>query len=65
MSAVSFLTAVSPSGSERSGETPSKEKKQEDDSRLKKGTVVIIQMMVQEGCFAYWQSKSRETRLAL
>uniref|UniRef100_A0A674GCF0 Vacuolar protein sorting 13 homolog C n=1 Tax=Taeniopygia guttata TaxID=59729 RepID=A0A674GCF0_TAEGU len=36
MSAVSFLTAVSPSGSERSGETPSKEKKQEDDSRLKK-----------------------------
>ncbi|XP_074405827.1 intermembrane lipid transfer protein VPS13C isoform X1 [Zonotrichia albicollis] len=36
MSAVSFLTAVSPSGTERSGETPSKEKKQEDDSRLKK-----------------------------
>uniref|UniRef100_A0A8U8C327 Uncharacterized protein n=1 Tax=Geospiza parvula TaxID=87175 RepID=A0A8U8C327_GEOPR len=36
MSAVSFLTAVSPSGSERSGETSSKEKKQEDDSRLKK-----------------------------
>ncbi|XP_058667729.1 intermembrane lipid transfer protein VPS13C [Ammospiza caudacuta] len=37
MSAVSFLTAVSPSGSERSGETPSKEeKKQEDESRLKK-----------------------------
>ncbi|XP_071298117.1 intermembrane lipid transfer protein VPS13C isoform X1 [Agelaius tricolor] len=36
MSAVSFLTAVSPSGSDRSGETASKEKKQEDDSRLKK-----------------------------
>uniref|UniRef100_A0A8C3RCT7 Vacuolar protein sorting 13 homolog C n=1 Tax=Cyanoderma ruficeps TaxID=181631 RepID=A0A8C3RCT7_9PASS len=36
MSAISFLTAVSPSGSERSGETPSKEEKQEDDSRLKK-----------------------------
>ncbi|NXP40517.1 VP13C protein, partial [Leiothrix lutea] len=36
MSAVSFLTAISPSGSERSGETPSKEEKQEDDSRLKK-----------------------------
>ncbi|KAM7010642.1 intermembrane lipid transfer protein VPS13C [Passerculus sandwichensis] len=37
MSAVSFLTAVSPSGSERSGETPSKEeKKQEDESRLKR-----------------------------
>ncbi|NXQ30935.1 VP13C protein, partial [Alaudala cheleensis] len=36
MSAVSFLTAVSPSGPERSGETPSKEEKQEDDFRLKK-----------------------------
>ncbi|KAF4791630.1 vacuolar protein sorting 13 C [Turdus rufiventris] len=36
MSAVSFLTAVSPSGSERSGETLSKGEKQEDDSRLKK-----------------------------
>uniref|UniRef100_A0A8C3VAB0 Vacuolar protein sorting 13 homolog C n=1 Tax=Catharus ustulatus TaxID=91951 RepID=A0A8C3VAB0_CATUS len=36
MSAVSFLTAVSPSGSKRSGETPSKEEKREDDSRLKK-----------------------------
>ncbi|RMB94467.1 hypothetical protein DUI87_29278 [Hirundo rustica rustica] len=36
LSAVSFLTAVSPSGSERSGETPSREEKQEDDSRLKK-----------------------------
>uniref|UniRef100_A0A8C0VLI3 Vacuolar protein sorting 13 homolog C n=1 Tax=Cyanistes caeruleus TaxID=156563 RepID=A0A8C0VLI3_CYACU len=36
MSAVSFLTAVSPSGSERSTEIPSKEEKQEDDSILKK-----------------------------
>lgn len=42
MSAVSFLTAVSPSGSERSGETPSKEEKQEDDSRLRKGIVVMV-----------------------
>lgn len=65
MSAVSFLTAVSPSDSERSGETPSKEEKQEDDSRLKKGTVVIIQRMVLEGCVVCWQNKSRETRLAL
>lgn len=61
MSAVSFLTSVSPAGSKRSGETPSKEEKREDDSRLKKGTVVIIQMMVLEGCVACWQSKSRET----
>uniref|UniRef100_A0A8C3ETW0 Vacuolar protein sorting 13 homolog C n=1 Tax=Corvus moneduloides TaxID=1196302 RepID=A0A8C3ETW0_CORMO len=36
MSAVSFLTTISPSGSGRSGETPSKEEKPEDDSRLKK-----------------------------
>uniref|UniRef100_A0A803VSL0 Vacuolar protein sorting 13 homolog C n=1 Tax=Ficedula albicollis TaxID=59894 RepID=A0A803VSL0_FICAL len=36
MSAVSFLTAISPSGSERGGETPSKGEKREDDSRLKK-----------------------------
>ncbi|NWW74640.1 VP13C protein, partial [Climacteris rufus] len=36
MSAVSFLTAVSPSGSASSGETPSKEEKQEEDTRLKK-----------------------------
>lgn len=61
MSAVSFLTAVSPSGSERSGEILSKGEKREDDSRLKKGIVVIIQMMVLEGCAACWQSKSRET----
>lgn len=65
MSAVSFLTAISPSGSGRSGETPSKEEKQEDDSRLKKGTVVIVQVMVLEGCVACWQSKCREIRLAL
>ncbi|KAM6308390.1 intermembrane lipid transfer protein VPS13C isoform 2-T2 [Aegotheles albertisi] len=36
MSAVSFLTAVSPSGNESSGDTPTKDKKQEDDTRLKK-----------------------------
>lgn len=59
MSAVSFLTAISPSGGERSGEIPSKEEKQEDDSRLKKGTVVIIQMMFLGACIICWQSKSR------
>uniref|UniRef100_A0A672URH3 Vacuolar protein sorting 13 homolog C n=1 Tax=Strigops habroptila TaxID=2489341 RepID=A0A672URH3_STRHB len=36
MSAVSFLTAVSPSGSGSRGDTPSKDKKQEDDTILKK-----------------------------
>ncbi|XP_032846095.2 vacuolar protein sorting-associated protein 13C isoform X3 [Tyto alba] len=39
MSAVSFLTAVSPSGSGSSGDTPTKDEKQEGDTRLKKGTV--------------------------
>ncbi|XP_062482305.1 intermembrane lipid transfer protein VPS13C isoform X1 [Pezoporus occidentalis] len=36
MSAVSFLTAVSPSGSGSTGDTPTKDKKQEDDTILKK-----------------------------
>ncbi|CAM9405577.1 unnamed protein product [Bubo scandiacus] len=36
MSAVSFLTAISPSGNEGSGDTPAKDEKQEDDARLKK-----------------------------
>ncbi|KFP20127.1 Vacuolar protein sorting-associated protein 13C, partial [Egretta garzetta] len=40
MSALSFLTAVSPSGNESSGDTPTKDEKQGDDTRLKKGTVV-------------------------
>uniref|UniRef100_A0A8C3CVH1 Vacuolar protein sorting 13 homolog C n=1 Tax=Cairina moschata TaxID=8855 RepID=A0A8C3CVH1_CAIMO len=38
MSAVSFLTAVSPSGGESSRETSTKEEKQRDDIRLKKVT---------------------------
>lgn len=38
MSAVSFLTAVSPSGDESSRETSTKEEKQRDDNRLKKVT---------------------------
>ncbi|NWH59236.1 VP13C protein, partial [Geococcyx californianus] len=36
MSALSFLTAVSPSGSGSSGDAPPKDEKQEDDTRLKK-----------------------------
>uniref|UniRef100_A0A8C0B7N1 Vacuolar protein sorting 13 homolog C n=1 Tax=Buteo japonicus TaxID=224669 RepID=A0A8C0B7N1_9AVES len=36
MSAVSFLAAVSPSGSGNSRDTPTKDEKQEDDTRLKK-----------------------------
>ncbi|XP_074956200.1 intermembrane lipid transfer protein VPS13C isoform X1 [Phalacrocorax aristotelis] len=36
MSAVSFLTAVSRSGNESSGDTPTKDEKQEDDTRLRK-----------------------------
>ncbi|KAM6119483.1 intermembrane lipid transfer protein VPS13C [Pterocles gutturalis] len=36
MSAVSFLTAVSPSGNESSGDAPAKDEKQEDDTRSKK-----------------------------
>uniref|UniRef100_A0A8C3JNE2 Vacuolar protein sorting 13 homolog C n=1 Tax=Calidris pygmaea TaxID=425635 RepID=A0A8C3JNE2_9CHAR len=36
MSAVSFLTALSPSGSESRGETPTKAEKQEGDTKLKK-----------------------------
>uniref|UniRef100_A0A8C3CZT0 Vacuolar protein sorting 13 homolog C n=1 Tax=Cairina moschata TaxID=8855 RepID=A0A8C3CZT0_CAIMO len=40
MSAVSFLTAVSPSGGESSRETSTKEEKQRDDIRLKKGIFV-------------------------
>lgn len=40
MSAVSFLTAVGPSGSGSSGDIPTKDKKQEDDTRLKKGSHV-------------------------
>uniref|UniRef100_A0A8B9UJI6 Vacuolar protein sorting 13 homolog C n=1 Tax=Anas zonorhyncha TaxID=75864 RepID=A0A8B9UJI6_9AVES len=40
MSAVSFLTAVSPSGDESSRETSTKEEKQRDDNRLKKGIFV-------------------------
>ncbi|KAM9640422.1 intermembrane lipid transfer protein VPS13C isoform 2-T2 [Morphnus guianensis] len=36
MSAVSFLAAVSPSGSGSSRDTPTKDEKQEDDTRLKK-----------------------------
>ncbi|KFO96709.1 Vacuolar protein sorting-associated protein 13C, partial [Calypte anna] len=40
MSAVSFLTAVAPSGSESSEVKKTKDEKQEDDTRLKKGTLV-------------------------
>ncbi|XP_040456276.1 vacuolar protein sorting-associated protein 13C isoform X2 [Falco naumanni] len=36
MSTVSFLTAVSPSGNGSSGDTPNKDEKQEDETRLKK-----------------------------
>lgn len=49
MSAVSFLTAVSPSGSESSGKTSTKGEKQEDDTRWKKGTVVFVKVMVLKG----------------
>lgn len=54
MSAVGFLAAVSPSGSGNSRDTPTKDKKQEDDTRLKKGTVVFVKMMVLKGCVACW-----------
>lgn len=56
MSAVSFLTAVKPLGNERSGDTPTKDEKQEDETRLKKGTVVFVKMMVLKGCVTCWQT---------
>lgn len=52
MSAVSFLTAVSPSGGESSRETSTKEEKQRDDIRLKKGIFVSVRMMGLGGCVA-------------
>lgn len=55
MSAVSFLTAVSPSGGESSRETSTKEEKQRDDIRLKKGIFVFVRMMGLGGCVACWQ----------
>jgi len=55
ISAVSFLTAVSPSGDGSSEDTPTKEEKQEDDTSLKKGTVVFVKIMVLKGCVVCWQ----------
>lgn len=52
MSAVSFLTAVSPSADESSRETSTEEEKQRDDIRLKKGTLVFVRMMSLGGCVA-------------
>lgn len=62
MSAVSFLTAVSPSGNESSGDTPTKDEKQEDDTRLKKGTVVFCQNDGSEGV-ACWQNEQIQRNL--
>lgn len=56
MSALSFLTAVSPSGNESSGDTPTKDEKQGDDTRLKKGTVVFVKMIVLKRCVTCWQN---------
>lgn len=44
MSAISFLTAVSPVGNRSGGDTPTKAEKQ-DDTRLQKGTVVLVKMV--------------------
>lgn len=63
MSAVSFLAAVSPSGSGNSRDTPTKDEKQEDDTRLKKGTVVFVKMMVLKGCVACWRNNQIQRNL--
>lgn len=63
MSAVSFLTTVKPLGNESSGDTPTKDKKQENETRLKKGTVVFVKMMVLKGCVACWQTDQIQRNL--
>lgn len=63
MSAVGFLAAVSPSGSGNSRDTPTKDEKQEDDTRLKKGTVVFVKMMVLKGCVACWWNNQIQRNL--
>lgn len=63
MSAISFLTAISPLGNRSSGDTPTKTEKQDDDARLQKGTVVFVKMMFLKGCVAYRQKDQVQRNL--
>lgn len=62
MSAISFLTAVSPLGNRSGGDTPTKAEKQ-DDTRLQKGTVVLVKMVFVKGCVACWQKNQDQRNL--